>query len=511
MVKKITLYFRQHPIFLISVCYFVFRLIHLTRLPVFGDEAIYLDWAWRETTQPGLLFYSLYDAKQPLLMWFFGIAMQVLSDPFFAGRFVSVICGLITLLGIYSLGKTYFTSRVAVLASLLYIITPLFSFYDRQALMEAGVGAVGIWVLWYALRFWKNGKASDAVYAGVLLGVGFFIKSSALIFLAAFILISIWLWWKKQTVTFVPLFYSSAAFLSTIVLLLLQPRFWQTLSSNSRYGFGFRDFLSLPLVEWGTNLLGNGEIGVLFMTPVVFCCSILGLVVAFRRQKKQVGILVVWVVIVLFLQTVVVRSTSQRYLVSYLPPLLMFAAYFLVLLLEKYKGFLRQSMMVTLLFLIPLVITMVQVYNPVLYFRMYSFSRFSESSYLTGGTSGYGIKEAIAYIETLPKKGKIFVGESLYTGNPESAVMIWFAKSRTVTVGYLDRRLLGDIVDKSECLKAGIPVYFMSKGDDVAGLEKFLENMVYLKNPYNKNVIGIWKAKENCTGDVLPVQLVNIQ
>jgi hypothetical protein len=341
--------------------------------------------------------------------------------------------------------------------------------------------------------------------------VGFFIKSSALIFLAAFILISIWLWWKKRTLSIASFFYSLAAFLSTIALLLLQPTFWQTLSSNSRYGYGFRDLLSLPFVAWGSNLLGNGEIGILFMTPVVFLCSIVGVVTAFHRQKKQMGIVVIWIATVLILQTLLIRSTSQRYLVSYLPPLLLFAAYFSVFLLEKYKVFLRQSIVVAILFVVPLVITSIQIYDPVMYFRMYSFSRFSENSYLTGGTSGYGVKEAIAYIEKLPKKERIFVGESLYTGNPESAVMIWFAKSRTVTVGYLDRRLLGDVVDESECIKAGIPVYFMSKGDDVAGLEKFLENMVYLKNPYNKNSIGIWKVKENCKGNVLPVQLINIR
>src|ERR1035437_2049252 len=86
---------------LLIIFYFVFRLINLTKLPIFNDEAIYLDWGWRETHRDGFLYYSLYDAKQPFLMWIFGIAESIISDPLFAGRLVSVVSGFLTLIGIY--------------------------------------------------------------------------------------------------------------------------------------------------------------------------------------------------------------------------------------------------------------------------------------------------------------------------------------------------------------------------------------------------------------------------
>ena len=155
-ISKLTLKIKKYQLLIITLVYFFFRLINLTKLPIFNDEAIYLDWAWRETNEPGMLFYSLYDGKQPLLMWLFGISMHIFSDPFFAGRFISVIFGFLTLLGIYKLGKKYFTQNIATASALLYIFIPLFSFYDRQALMEAAVGAVGVWTIWFALLFWKK-------------------------------------------------------------------------------------------------------------------------------------------------------------------------------------------------------------------------------------------------------------------------------------------------------------------------------------------------------------------
>ncbi|MDP3941365.1 MAG: glycosyltransferase family 39 protein [bacterium] len=511
-ISTLKLKAQKHIFLFLSLTYFLFRLINLTRLPVFNDEAIYLDWAWRMTSEQGMLFYSLYDAKQPLLMWFFGIAMHLLPDPFFAGRFVSVLCGWLTLFGIYTLGKTYFNKRIAIVASFLYIAIPIFSFYDRQALMEAAVGAVGVWTVWFALKFWKTGSTKDAVFVGLLLGIGFFIKSSALIFLLAFFLISLWMYWSRRNFRFRSLFYSISSFLCVIFLILLQPRFWETLSSNSRYGFGLFDLLKFPVAAWFSNLFGNAEIGFLFLTPIVCIASIVGVFLILRKGTGDQKYLGLWVVCTLLLQILLIRGTSQRYLVSYLPLIVLSVGYCLEIVLKKQKQEMIGLVLSTILFVIPLGITVVQISNPVSYFQLFGFSRYSEGgSYITGNTSGYGVDVAIAYISKLPKGERIFVGESLYTGNPESAVMVAFAKSNTITVGYLDRKLLGDQVDSVDCIQADVPVYFMSKQNDVGGLEKFLENITYLKNPYNKNVIGIWKMKEKCEGKSLPVRLVNIK
>jgi hypothetical protein len=65
--------FRKHAFFVLVLIYFLSYLINLTLLPIFCDESIYLDWGWSNTHLPGALFNSLLDAKQPLLIWIFGI------------------------------------------------------------------------------------------------------------------------------------------------------------------------------------------------------------------------------------------------------------------------------------------------------------------------------------------------------------------------------------------------------------------------------------------------------
>src|SRR4030042_6801086 len=93
------------PIALIFVFYFTFNLLNLTKLPIFNDEAIYLDWAWSYTHTPGHLFDSLLDAKQPLMIWVFAFFENIFADPLIAGRFASVLIGAGTTWGIYLITK----------------------------------------------------------------------------------------------------------------------------------------------------------------------------------------------------------------------------------------------------------------------------------------------------------------------------------------------------------------------------------------------------------------------
>ena len=56
-------------IFGLVIIFFVTRLVNLTSIPVFGDEAIYLRWSQVIKNVETLRFIPLNDGKQPLFMW----------------------------------------------------------------------------------------------------------------------------------------------------------------------------------------------------------------------------------------------------------------------------------------------------------------------------------------------------------------------------------------------------------------------------------------------------------
>lgn len=493
---------------LLSLGYFILRISFLTRLPVFNDEAIYLDWGWRETHAPGYLFYSLYDAKQPLLMWLFGIFQIFFTDPLFAGRMVSVITGFLSMIGLYFLGKEILNKQIGLLAGFLYIVTPIFSFFDRQALMESSIAAVGVWTCYFLIRFLKTFEKKYAIYIGLILGMGFFIKSTALIFVISYFIVLLYCYFStplRRYAILKNIFLSAAAFFCVDLLLFLQPKFWQTFFSNSRYSYSLSDVIGLPIAAWMKNFLGNAEIMFFYLTPFFFVSGLVGLFLLLRQKNKNLYILILFFITSLVLQTSFTRFVSQRYLVAFLPLLLLPSSY---VLWKIYVKHLIGNIVVIGGILLAAGITLVQVIYPIEYFRIFSaVSSYSEGQYISGFTSGYGVNEAVMYLRQVSEGSTIFVGIAQNSGNPESAILVYFHKDNNIRATYFAAELVPSIHEYN-CIQTGLPTYFVSRDEQRAGLEKFLTLKKSIKNPYGKNRIGIYMLNQDCKGKILKLEVV---
>jgi len=91
------------------------RIINLTILPIFVDEAIYVRWSQVMATEPTLRFLPLSDGKQPLYMWVLMFLIKYFSDPLFIGRLVSVATGMGTMLGRFTLSYLFFKNKLTSL------------------------------------------------------------------------------------------------------------------------------------------------------------------------------------------------------------------------------------------------------------------------------------------------------------------------------------------------------------------------------------------------------------
>ena len=324
-----TNFYKNKYILILLIIYFSFRLVNLKIIPIFNDEAIYLDWGWREIYS-GNLYYSLYDAKQPLLMWIFGVFETFLPDPLFAGRLVSVFLGTLTVTGLYKIGKQFFSSYTAIIAALFYIVIPIFSFYDRQALMESAIGAVGVWAGYYIFYYLQKPQKKYAAICGLILGTGFFIKSTTILFLFSTICVFILKTYldkinRKEHLLNILIFLG--VFFISIFLLLINPQFWQTLPSNSRYALTFSELMKFPVYTWIKNIFINGEILFFFLTPFIFIFGIVGLYRNLSTQSFQNKIFIFYAILPFLFQILLVKDPSQRYIVSILPLFCIISAY----------------------------------------------------------------------------------------------------------------------------------------------------------------------------------------
>src|SRR3989338_7827274 len=85
---------------LLLLALFISRFPNLTAIPIFTDEA-----SWR--------FISLTDGKQPLFMWLTIPFMKIGLDPLVAGRMISILAGLGSLIGIFVLSYAIFRRKEA--------------------------------------------------------------------------------------------------------------------------------------------------------------------------------------------------------------------------------------------------------------------------------------------------------------------------------------------------------------------------------------------------------------
>jgi 4-amino-4-deoxy-L-arabinose transferase-like glycosyltransferase len=177
-----------------------FRVYNLTYLPVFGDEAIYVRWAQVMKVESTLRFLPLSDGKQPLFMWSMIPFLGFFNDPVVAGRFISVITGLTSLIGIFALTYYLFKSKPAMLvAGLIYAISPYSMFFDRMALVDSMLTMFGIWTLLFSLIAVRTLRIDSAMMAGFTLGAALLTKSPALFFVVLLPLTALLSEWPKTT------------------------------------------------------------------------------------------------------------------------------------------------------------------------------------------------------------------------------------------------------------------------------------------------------------------------
>ena len=460
-MKKIIREWKYTIIFglLIFVLGLVLRLYHLNLLPIFADEAIYIRWAQVMRAESTLRFLPLSDGKQPLFMWMVIPFLKIISDPLVAGRAVSVTCGLASLVGIFLLINLLFKSqKAALLASLLYALSPFAFFFERMALADAMLSAFGIWTLLLAVAAAKTLRLDYAMLAGFALGGALLTKSPAIFFV---ILLPIVFIFVKKPIHLIKL----AGLLAVTYLigygmyniLRLGPNFHLIGSRNADYIFPLSHLWTNPKDPFIFLIDRSFEwISALGPWPILVLAG-LGIVFAYKKYWKEVLILVVWFLFPILVQSEFARVFTARYIFFLIPPLYILAG-ISVLIKRPFRKFIYG--LVVLFVIFSLKFNWLLATNP----EKANLPRSERSGYLEEWTAGTGIAEVAGYLkaESLKLKAseKIIVGTEGYFGTLPDGLQIYMEGVKGVTVigvgidfGEVPQSLLN-------AKKAGDKVYF---------------------------------------------------
>jgi 4-amino-4-deoxy-L-arabinose transferase-like glycosyltransferase len=129
----------------------------------------------------GTLYKSALDRRPPLLFWLYALMFFVVGNynwiPF---HVIGVVWILLTMGGLYAIGKDLFSWEVGLLAALLYSIYTTTMYYENLALNgEVMMNLPIVWALFIAFRNTRARSRPELFFSGVLLGCAFLIKQPA--------------------------------------------------------------------------------------------------------------------------------------------------------------------------------------------------------------------------------------------------------------------------------------------------------------------------------------------
>lgn len=410
------------------------RLYHLTLLPVFVDEAIYIRWSQVMGAEPTLRFLPLSDGKQPLFMWILMFYVRRLADPLFAGRLLSVVAGMGTMFGIFAVSHLLFKNKiVSLVAILIWAISPFSLFFDRMALVDALLAAFGVWTLFFSILTAKTQRLDLAMVTGFVLGGALLTKSPAIFFVL--LIPTTWIFVKKpkQIIKLAILFLASLLIAYGMYnILRLGPNFHLISSRNSDYVFPLSHLWLNPKDPF---IFHFREIFIDWLVKIgpwpILGLVIIGLAAGLKKYWKEIVVLGLWFIAPVLVQSMYFKVFTARYFVFVLPPLFILAA----------GAFLTKNKLIKifsiLFFSIFLLLSGLFDYKLLTDPIKANLPRREKSGYLEEWTAGQGIAQVADSIRAEFKKEpekKIVVGTEGYFGTLPDGLQMYLNDLPAITV-----------------------------------------------------------------------------
>lgn len=336
-----------NKIFIGLVLVYLFtRLYHLTILPIFTDESIYIYWAKLIATTHSQWFVSLTDGKPPLLIWMIASFLSILPDSWYlvAGRLPSVVAGLVSLIFIFYIAKMLFKNPfISLLAAFLYIIFPFTFIYDRLALFDSLLQAMLLGATYFAIKFVATKRWLDAVLWGSFLGLAFIAKPTAILFLACLPLVVVILSYGKIRKEWKRIFLSIvlSSGIAEIInnLQRVSSVYDRMAAKNAQFQQPIHELIASPFALTSGNLHGffNWILGY-YTLPFLMIGIGAFIVLLIKKTKIGLSLFLLWFLPVFALATVG-REIFPRYMLFTTPYFLIATAafiYILFLLSKKY-------------------------------------------------------------------------------------------------------------------------------------------------------------------------------
>lgn len=449
MSKKLSKFFLT--ILILLGLYFLLRLINLTILPIFADEAIYIRWSqliisdWQR-----YLFFPLNDGKTPLQMWLMIPFLKFFTDQLFAARLLSVFFGAGQLIVMIKLMSLFNHKKNAQLFTVLMtIFIPGFILINRFALIDTQLTfflSLSFYFAYKSLEIFQRKisnfgtfKLSNLLakifspalfFSALFFSLALLTKFSAILFLPVLVTLLFYFWpitiaSKREKIVHLLSCLTILiviGFLAGCLLLTLKisPVFPQLFSRGGDFLYSLSDFFAHPVSIIHHNLQLFSQTLSNYLTSIVFIFSFVFAIYLWPQDKKPALLLLSGLA---FLSPILLlgKVIYGRYLLPVLPFFILsfnLSLAYLHTILSK----ILKTILLCAFFLISGYFTYTALFNP----AKMLLTADDSLQYLNEWSSGYGIAETISLINQFKSQVPTLVLTEGSFGTLPDALLVYY-------------------------------------------------------------------------------------
>ncbi|MFQ5577075.1 MAG: ArnT family glycosyltransferase [Anaerolineae bacterium] len=415
---------------LLAALYLSSRWVNILALPIFSDESLHIVRARRMLA--GGNFLQGTAAGKFLYIWLLAPALTLHQNPLLVARGLSAAVGLAGGMAAILLARALWPGRSSGwLTGLVYIFVPLTLMNERMALTDSLLATVATLILLLSLKAIQQPRRITEVALGLCLGAALLTKLSGLVYFAVPIAAVFFLRRPAQPVKLPVVPYLIAA---AMVLPTVGESFNQFIIEATRSALN-PNRSPVPALSWMGYGLGETWFDLhTYVTWPVLLPAAARLVVGWRRGERTAPLLVFLLVITPATYIGLARSIwFSRYLLPIAPIIVVLAAqalHELGGLLAQRVGREGRQVWQTALCLLCLLPALTFDYRLITGPDRAPFTPADRWQYVSGWPSGYGLPEAVVWLEQAAvRQGGATVVSISYQGPTREGMSIYLQRS----------------------------------------------------------------------------------
>lgn len=470
--------------------FLLLRISSIYTLPIFNDESIYLHWGQEFIKDPiqAWKIPIMLAGRQPGFPIMLGIIQLLPLDPLVSGRLLSVLFSLFTLIVTIKIFRIYQTDskkRSTIFILFLFIFSPFLAFFDRLALDESFITFIYTTSLLLLLSIYKKPTKHIGVILGIILGIGWYVKSTILLALPVIIITFVFAILKKKRYRvnyFQTLLTVLFIFILLIAPLVMSPIYSYISRWEKVMVLTPKEIFTFPVQLWQSNFVSVLSWFTIYLSPFILLLFMFRSIKIVRTRKNL--IILFWAVAPIILEILVSKNFYSRYLVMTIPAILLIVANSFVQIKKSHQA--RSVMFFVITFTPATFTTFLILYYPLNFYKYSPLLAVKNdfSQYIRGFPSGFGIKEAVSWLKDQSLHRAITVFIRADSGNPEDAMYVYLSKEKNIHI-YPVSYLSSDTVYNNS--------YFVSRGPALAGLDRRLKEVIRFNKPMDDEYVGIYQ------------------